>query len=92
MSLVLIPPVLLVLALLVTVAYGTFNQYRQVPIGCLAIGVSLFAMLGAWHAWGESRSVLWTLIYGVQAVVGLIAATRNLTLLPSEPKDRVEDR
>ncbi len=63
--------------------WGLFNRGRSVF--CAVAGVLLMpgAGLGAWHAWGESRSLLGTGIYLVLVLVGLVALLRQV--LPRKP-------
>jgi hypothetical protein len=64
--------------------WGLFNRSRSIL--CALAGVTLFpgAILGARHAWGESRSLLWATGYLIAALLGLVSFFRQLK--PRDPR------
>ncbi len=67
--LLLLVPVVLALLMF----WGALTSRRSVLVGLVALGAAFFAMLGAWHAWAETRSVGWAL--GYLSVAGLCGFT-----------------
>ena len=63
--------------------WGLFNRGRSGF--CAVAGVLLMpgAGLGAWYAWGESRSLPWTIIYLGVGLVGLVSLVRQV--MPRKP-------
>ena len=53
------------------------NQ-RSAVAGVIAAVVALLAAGGAWYAWAESKSVPWTIGYGVVALACMASAMRQL--------------
>ena len=53
------------------------NQ-RSAVAGVIAAVVALLAAGGAWYAWAESKSVPWTIGYGVVALACAASAMRLL--------------
>ncbi len=78
---------LCVLAVIVLTVWGLFSRHHSIPWG-IAFGISgiitlIAASLGALHAWGESRSLLWTGIYVALALAGLVCAVRQIAATSS---------
>ena len=63
--------------------WGLFNRKRSVLCALAGILVLLGASLGAWIAWMETNSALGTAIYLVIALVGIVAAVRQI--MPRQP-------
>ena len=57
--------------------WGLVAKPRSPVIGVIAAAVALLAAGGAWYAWAESKSVPWTIGYGVTAFIGLASAMRQ---------------
>lgn len=72
----LIFPVLLLL--LVSSLVGLFWRPSNVWFGVAGALIIVPATLGAIHAWGESRSIPFTVGYGAIALIGLINVYRHL--------------
>ena len=63
--------------------WGLFNRGRSIFCALAGILVLLGASLGAWIAWMETNSALGTAIYLVIALVGIVAAVRQIK--PRQP-------
>ncbi len=57
--------------------WGLVAKRRSPVIGVIAAAVALIAAGGAWYAWAESKSIPWTIGYGVMAFIGLASAMRQ---------------
>lgn len=53
------------------------NQ-RSAVAGVIAAAVALMTAGGAWYAWAESKSIPWTVGYGVVALACVASAMRQL--------------
>ena len=69
---------LVVLALAAT-AYGLFSSKRSLGIALIAFVFTAFAVGGAWYAWAESQSALWTFGYITVASVSFTSGIRQFT-------------
>ena len=58
--------------------WGLVAKPRSPVIGVIAVAVALMAAGGAWYAWAESKSVPWTIGYGVVALACVASAMRQL--------------
>ena len=58
--------------------WGLVARQRSTLVGVIAVSVALLAAGCAWYAWAESKSIPWTLGYGVLLVVSLASALRQL--------------
>jgi len=57
--------------------WGLFNKGRSVLCALSGIVMTLGAAMGAMHAWGESRSVPWTVAYVAAALIGIVCVLRQ---------------
>lgn len=57
--------------------YGLFNRGRS--IWCIVAGIVVVfgALPGALHAWGEGRSIPWTAVYVIIALIGIASIFRQ---------------
>ncbi|MEJ7592801.1 MAG: hypothetical protein WKF77_14730 [Planctomycetaceae bacterium] len=74
-SAVIFPGLIAVLGLTL---WGLVSRKRSPVIGVIAAAVALMAAGGAWYAWAESKSVPWTVGYGVIVMVSLASMMRQL--------------
>jgi len=58
--------------------WGLVAKQRSPVIGVIAAAVAFLAAGGAWYAWAESKSVPWTVGYGVVALACLASTMRQL--------------
>ena len=56
--------------------------HRDHSFLCAISGLTVLAAasLGAWHAWAESQSVKWTLLFCAAALTGLISLLRQFII------------
>ncbi|HMP37239.1 MAG TPA: hypothetical protein PKC43_07290 [Phycisphaerales bacterium] len=76
----LIASALIALAALVTFGialYGLFAERRSAALGATASVIAVVALICAWHAWAETRSIPWSVGYGTAAAASLAAAIRQ---------------
>lgn len=66
------------IALLGLAFWGLIVKPRSPVIGVIAAAVALMAAGGAWYAWADSKSIPWTIGYGVVALACVAAAVRQL--------------
>ena len=66
------------IAVLGIALWGLVAKPRSRVIGVIAATVALMAAGGAWYAWAESKSVPWTIGYGVVALACMASAMRQL--------------
>ena len=66
------------IAVLCLTLWGLVARRRSRVLGVIAAAVALMAAGGAWYAWAESKSVPWTVGYGVIVVVSLASTMRQL--------------
>ena len=66
------------IAVLGIALWGLVAKPRSRVIGVFAATVALMAAGGAWYAWAESKSVPWTIGYGVVALACMASAMRQL--------------
>jgi MFS superfamily sulfate permease-like transporter len=69
---------LVALAALGLSVWGLFNKGRSIPCALSGVVVAIGAGLGAWHAWGESRSLAWTAVYIIFVLVGVVSIFRQV--------------
>lgn len=70
--------------------WGLFNRGRSVLIAGAGVVVLLGAALGVLHAWGEGRSIPWTVIYTVIGLIGLVATLRQVLPRKKQPAAKTE--
>ena len=56
---------------------GLVAKQRSAVVGVIAAAVALLAAGGAWYAWAESKSIPWTVGYGVIVVGSIASAIRQ---------------
>jgi hypothetical protein len=61
------------------VAWGLFSEQRSSAVGLFAILLAVIAAGCAWYAWAESRSIPWTIGYGILFAVSAASAIRQLS-------------
>ena len=76
---------LAVLAVLGLSIWGLFNKNRSILCILAGIAVVLFSIPGGLHAWGEGRSIPWTVGYGIAGLIGAISVIRQI--MPRKPMD-----
>ena len=57
--------------------YGLVSGRKSTVVLVLSAVVSVLAVIGAWYSWAESRSVPWTVGYGVMAAVAFGSMVRQ---------------
>ena len=57
---------------------GLFNRGRSILCALAGALVALYASLGAWHAWAETRSVIGTAVYAVGVLIGIASIIRQV--------------
>ncbi len=57
--------------------WGLFAEQRSAVVGVIAAAVALLAAAGGWHAWSETKSIPWTVGYGVIVVGSVASAIRQ---------------
>ncbi len=65
------------LAALGIALWGLCAEQRSAVVGVIAAAVALLAAGGAWYAWAESKSIPWTVGYGVVVVGSVASAIRQ---------------
>lgn len=65
------------LLVLVVVGYGLFGPRKSVGIALIALVAASFSAAGALHAWGETRSIPWTIGYGLVIFASITAGVRQ---------------
>ena len=68
------------------------NRRRSISLAVAAVLVAIVTAGGAWYAWTESQSALWTLGYGAVAVVSLVASIRQCVIGREPPTAQAEPR
>ncbi|MBM4005812.1 MAG: hypothetical protein FJ295_21420 [Planctomycetes bacterium] len=63
--------------------WGLFNKGRSILCVLAGIAVTLGAAMGALYAWGESRSIPWTVAYLIAVVIGIVCVFRQAR--PTKP-------
>ena len=58
--------------------WGLFNTGRSILCALSGIVVVLGAGMGAMHAWGESRSIPWTVAYLIAVLIGIVSVFRQV--------------
>jgi len=66
-----------IIAALGVALWGLVAKQRSAVVGVIAVVVALLAAGGAWYTWAESKSIPWTIGYGVVALVSLASAMRQ---------------
>ena len=66
----------LILAVAVALG-GLIAEHRSPLVGVVAGLVAVLAALGAWYSWAESRSIPWTVGYGVVALTALASSIKQ---------------
>jgi len=67
--------------------WGLFNRGRSILCALAGIVVLFGAGMGAMHAWGESRSIPWTVGYLIVALIGIVSALRQVWARAQEPEN-----
>ena len=60
--------------------WGLFAKQRSLVIGAIAAVVALLAAICAWYAWAETKSLPWTLGFGVVVGASLASSLRQLPI------------
>ncbi len=68
------------IAALSATLWGLFARRRSLAIGVIAAAVALLAAIFTWYAWAETKSLPWTLGYGVVVCAGLASSLRQLPI------------
>ena len=58
--------------------WGLFNRGRSILCALSGIVVVFGAGMGAVHAWGESRSIPWTVAYLIAVLIGIVCVVRQV--------------
>ena len=66
--------------------WGLFNTGRSIVCALAGIVVLLGAGMGALYAWGESRSIPWTVIYLIAALIGIVSVFRQARSRKQRPQ------
>ncbi|MBT3376035.1 MAG: hypothetical protein HN742_17295 [Lentisphaerae bacterium] len=66
--------------------WGLFNKGRSILCALAGIMVTLGAAMGAMYAWGESRSIPWTVAYLIAALIGFVCVLRQVKRRKPEPQ------
>ncbi|MDA1249912.1 MAG: hypothetical protein O2820_11890 [Planctomycetota bacterium] len=61
------------------VLWGLFAEQRTAAVGAVAVLLAVIAAGCAWYAWAESRSIPWTIGYGILFAVCAASAIRQLS-------------
>lgn len=72
--------------------WGLFNTGRSILCALSGIVVVLGAGMGAMHAWGESRSIPWTVTYLIAALIGIVSVFRQVRPRKHEPENTEQSR
>ena len=67
--------------------WGLFNRDRSILCALAGIVVLLGAGMGAMHAWGESRSIPWTVGYLIAALIGIVSVFRQVKPRKQKPQN-----
>ena len=68
--------------------WGLFNQGRSILCALAGIVMTLGAAMGALHAWGESRSIPWTVAYLIAVLIGIVCVLRQAKPTKPTPQPR----
>lgn len=67
-----------VIVALAVVVWGAFKPGRSITVAIVAFLVAVLAAGCGWYAFAESRSMPWTIGYGVVSLMSLAVAMKNL--------------
>ncbi len=70
---------LAVISVFGVVVWGLFAEQRSAVVGAFAVLMAVIAAGCAWYAWAESRSIPWTIGYGILFAVSAASAVRQLS-------------
>ena len=72
--------------------WGLFNRRRSILCGLAGILIVPVAAILALYAWGESRSIPWTVVYLIVALIGIVSVFRQVWSRRQEPENAEEFR
>jgi len=67
--------------------WGLFNRGRSILCALSGIVVVFGAGMGAMHAWGESRSIPWTVAYLIAVLIGVVSVIRQVKPRKQKPEN-----
>jgi hypothetical protein len=56
---------------------GLFTRQRSTVGGVIALGVAVFAAVGAWYAWAETHSITGSVVYTTVVIASFVSAARQ---------------
>lgn len=67
-----------VIVAVAVVVWGAFKSGRSITVAIVALLVAVLAAGCGWYAFAESRSMPWTIGYGVISLMSLAVGIKNL--------------